>query len=314
MTDDLLLTRHDEWPAVEAGLVDHGLEAANRAAAPLGEVQALSCFARRPDGTVVGGALGRRWGRCCELQQLWVLPSERRQGLGARLVREFEALALERGCSRSFLETFSFQAPRLYRALGYREAHRNDGFPHGILKHLMVRDLSGEVAAKPRFADQTLHVRPLATDDVTIATQLRLALLQETGAAQDDGDALQALRPATEAFFRRSLSAADWQTWVALASDTATPVAIGSLAMWLRPPYPGNPAGMDAYLLNMYTAPAHRGRGAARGIAQAALAWARQRGVPKLILHATPAGRALYETLGFTGSMAYMELELNQAP
>jgi GNAT superfamily N-acetyltransferase len=155
-----------------------------------------------------------------------------------------------------------------------------------------------------------LPVRAMGADDVAAVTQLRLALLRETGAAADDGHAVQALSPDTEAFFRRSLSSADWQTWVAVAPFDGAVVAIGSLALWQRPPYPGNAAGLDAYLLNMYTAPTHRGQGAARGIAEAALAWARQRGVPKLVLHATPAGRVLYQTLGFTASTAYMELSL----
>jgi len=155
-----------------------------------------------------------------------------------------------------------------------------------------------------------LPVRAMGADDVAAVTQLRLALLRETGAAADDGHAVQALSPDTEAFFRRSLSCADWQTWVAVAPSDGAVVAIGSLALWQRPPYPGNAAGLDAYLLNMYTAPTHRGQGAARGIAEAALAWARQRGVPKLVLHATPAGRVLYQTLGFTASTAYMELSL----
>jgi GNAT superfamily N-acetyltransferase len=161
-----------------------------------------------------------------------------------------------------------------------------------------------------RPSGKPLQVRPMGANDVAAVTQLRLALLMETGAATDDGLAIQALCSATEAFFRRSLSSGEWQTWAAVAPFDGAVVAIGSLALWQRPPYAGNPQGLDAYLLNMYTTPAHRGRGAARDIAEAALAWARQRGVPKLVLHATPAGRVLYQTLGFTASTAYMELSL----
>lgn len=133
------ITRHDHLPPEETALVDTGLGDANDAAAPLHEVRPLSCFARDEAGEVVGGAVGRRWGRCCELLQLWVRPELRRQGLGARLVREFEAQGLLHGCTHFYLETFSFQAPSLYRSLGYEVTHEHAVYPHGIVKLLMVR-------------------------------------------------------------------------------------------------------------------------------------------------------------------------------
>jgi GNAT superfamily N-acetyltransferase len=133
------LTRHDELPPEEARLVDQGLGESNDAAAPLHEVRPLACFARGPGGEVVGGAVGRRWGDCCELQQLWVRPALRRQGLGAALVRAFEQHARGHGCSRFYLETFSFQAPSLYRALGYVVASELAVYPHGIVKFVMVK-------------------------------------------------------------------------------------------------------------------------------------------------------------------------------
>jgi ribosomal protein S18 acetylase RimI-like enzyme len=141
MTHPFELTIHDQ-PWREAALVvDEGLGQANEQAAPLHEVQALQCFVRTPEGEVVGGAVGRTWGRCAELQQLWVLPTQRGQGLGTRLVRAFEQRAQERGCRLFYLETFSFQAPALYRSLGYEAVATIEGFGDGIAKHLMTRVL-----------------------------------------------------------------------------------------------------------------------------------------------------------------------------
>jgi GNAT superfamily N-acetyltransferase len=134
------ITAHDEHPQAEARLIDTGIGEANDLAAPLHEVRPLSCFARAPSGEVLGGAVGRRWGSCCELQQLWVHPAHRRQGIGARLVRAFEDQARRHGCHRFYLETFSFQAPAFYASLGYRQAHALDVYPHGIVKLLMVKD------------------------------------------------------------------------------------------------------------------------------------------------------------------------------
>jgi GNAT superfamily N-acetyltransferase len=136
------LTMHDESDGADLRVVDAGLGASNDAAAPLHEVRPLACFLRDERGAVIGGAVGRRWGTCAELQQLWVQPDLRRRGLGARLVRAFEARAAQHGCSTVYLETFSFQAPRLYAALGYETRHTIEGFGHGIAKHLMVHALN----------------------------------------------------------------------------------------------------------------------------------------------------------------------------
>ena len=135
----LLVSVHDSLPQTEARIVDDGLGEANDAAAPLHEVQPLSCFVRDETGQVVGGAVGRWWGQCCELQQLWVEPDSRRKGIGSSLVRAFEVRAREHGCLSFYLETFNFQAPSLYQALGYEVAYEHKVYPHGIVKYLMVK-------------------------------------------------------------------------------------------------------------------------------------------------------------------------------
>lgn len=145
----------------------------------------------------------------------------------------------------------------------------------------------------------SIHVPELA--------RLRLALLEETGGALDAA-ARQDMLVRNEAFFHQHLGSPLWQDWVVL--DGSEVIAIGALAFLNRPPYPGNPEGRDAYLLNMYTLPAHRGRGAAHALLQALLDDAKARGVRKVILHATEAGRRIYRQLGFEASSAYMELAI----
>jgi ribosomal protein S18 acetylase RimI-like enzyme len=138
---------HDGVPAEEGAIVDKGLGDFNDQAAPLHEVQSLSCFVRDERGQVIGGAVGRRWGQLCELQQLWVEAGYRGSGLGTRLVQEFERLASERGCTSFYLETLSFQAPEFYKKLGYRVAFARSGYPHGIGKYHMVKEPGGAETA-----------------------------------------------------------------------------------------------------------------------------------------------------------------------
>jgi len=133
----------DGRPPLEAGIVDQGLDAFNQESAPLDAVRHVTCVARDAEGAVIGGAVGRTWGECAELLQLWVSPAHRRQGIGASLVRRFEDHVAGQGCRTCYLTTFSFQAPALYRALGYAAASEIRGFPRGIAKYLMVRTLAG---------------------------------------------------------------------------------------------------------------------------------------------------------------------------
>ena len=126
--------REDNLAAVDAGLDQH-----NHAAAPLSEVAQLAAFATDSSGTVVGGAIGRTWGKCCELLQLWVAPQHRAAGVGSRLLREFEAHARTRGCNVFYLTTLSFQAPEFYRRHQYIVLARITGYPNGITKYLMQR-------------------------------------------------------------------------------------------------------------------------------------------------------------------------------
>ncbi len=140
MNADALLWEVQDVPAAaDLKVVDTGLGSANEVAAPLSEVRALACFARTDGGVVIGGAVGRTWGGCCEVQQLWVHPSHRRAGIGSRLIALFEQHARARGCRTFYLETFSFQAPALYRRLGYQSVAEIAGFPSGIVKHLMIK-------------------------------------------------------------------------------------------------------------------------------------------------------------------------------
>jgi GNAT superfamily N-acetyltransferase len=140
VADALVFQTTDTPPDDILLAVDAGLEQHNQAAAPLSEVMPLAAFASDPSGQRVGGAVGRTWGRCCELLQLWVAPPQRGAGVGSRLLREFEAHARTRGCNVFYLTTLSFQAPEFYRKHRYVVLAQISGYPNGITKFLMHRN------------------------------------------------------------------------------------------------------------------------------------------------------------------------------
>lgn len=122
---------------------------------------------------------------------------------------------------------------------------------------------------------------------------------------RDMGVLAEADAPRLEASSRRHLAeaiaGAHYYGWLAEVDG----VVAAGLGVVLRPqlPRPGClDGGREAYVLNVYTEPAHRRRGLARGLMQAALDWCHAAGITRVALHASDEGRRLYESLGFAAT------------
>lgn len=136
-------------------------------------------------------------------------------------------------------------------------------------------------------------VRAATPADLPGVVALRLELL---GSLNDDIGDREALREAN----LRWLAEHEGRTSFSMvADDGGVLVAAGTVVVYERPPYPGNLAGRDAYLLNMYTRPTHRGRGLARRVFRALVAAAEAAGAGLVSLHATTDGLPLYLSEGF---------------
>ena len=132
----------DSPSPADLAVVDVGLDQFNLAEPELRRVKPLAVFARGATGRVVGGAVGRTWGLCCELQQLWTIEEARSQGIGTELMNRFETEATRRACSLIYLDTFSFQARPFYENRGYRVVLETQGFTNGIVTYSMRKQLA----------------------------------------------------------------------------------------------------------------------------------------------------------------------------
>ena len=147
-------------------------------------------------------------------------------------------------------------------------------------------------------------IRQARAVDIPALVALRMQLFCEVGElASPQAD--PALWQATVDYFTRAMSEEGALSWLAEVDKQV--VAAGTLAMFVRPPYPGNLAGKEAYLLNMYTLPDYRKQGTASALLDAMAAEAIARRFGKVWLHASEAGRPLYERIGFVANPAYME-------
>jgi GNAT superfamily N-acetyltransferase len=116
------------------------------------------------------------------------------------------------------------------------------------------------------------------------------------------------LQAKAEAYLATALAQGEYVAWV--ASPVAQPESIvaGAGAQLRRAmPHPQELAGGEviiaegrhAIVLNVFTEPAWRRQGVAELLMRAVLAWARERQLDRLVLHASDEGRRLYERLGF---------------
>ena len=93
-------------------------------------------------GRCVAGIVGFCRGDSAEVDILWVTPDYRGTGLGRALLKRVEDLARAHGARRLILDTFTFQAPRFYEALGYHCYARLEPLVNGYGRYYYSKDLS----------------------------------------------------------------------------------------------------------------------------------------------------------------------------
>jgi ribosomal protein S18 acetylase RimI-like enzyme len=92
-------------------------------------------------GSLKAGIQGySHWG-WLYVAHLWVEESKRGSGLGRELMKRAEGLAIERGCRKIWLDTFSFQALGFYESLGYRKFGELSDFPPGHTRFFLTKSL-----------------------------------------------------------------------------------------------------------------------------------------------------------------------------
>ena len=156
-------------------------------------------------------------------------------------------------------------------------------------------------------------IRRAAEPDIPELARHRAAMFRDMGVL---GERLEGpLREAAVAWLRDAMPRRDYLAWVAEASGDGV---IGGAGVQLRPIMPRPPdrgdeleLGPEAIVFNVYVAPAWRRRGVADALMRALLDDLRDRGIRRIVLHASAEGRRLYERLGFT---ATNEMRLTSGP
>ncbi len=137
-------------------------------------------------------------------------------------------------------------------------------------------------------------VRRGTVADLDAIVRHRIAMFTDMGTTFD----VEATRAAFATWLRDALTSGLYRAWVARTAGGAIVAGAGAIVVpW--PPGPRNRSGRMAFVYNVYTEPAHRGRGLARRLMQAIHAACAAEGVTSVGLAASPSGRPLYESMGY---------------
>lgn len=106
-----------------------------------GDGQPVAC-ALMDDGTSIAGAMGRTEFRRLFISYLWVDAQWRGMGLGAEALHRLEALALERGCTQTLIESLDDAVADWYVRCGYQRVACLVEYCGPWSRHTLLKPLS----------------------------------------------------------------------------------------------------------------------------------------------------------------------------
>jgi len=140
------------------------------------------------------------------------------------------------------------------------------------------------------------RIRRATIEDAPIIARHRATMFSDMGDVS--GDEAARLENASFVYIRQMMAERRYLGW--LVERQGEVVAGAGLTISQLLPRPGAiDGGAQALIVNVYCEPEHRRRGLARALMKAMLDWCKRERMAKVVLHASPDGRALYENLGF---------------
>ncbi len=148
-------------------------------------------------------------------------------------------------------------------------------------------------------------IRRAAAADAAIIGRHRLAMFEDMGEVARPDLAAELLERSVAAL-RPLLADGQYAGWLAVAAGERV---IAGAGVHVKSQLPRISLDRTRVItsdlplvVNVYTDPDWRGRGVARALMHAVMAWAGAEGYDRLVLHASDAGRHLYESLGFAAT------------
>ncbi|MBE6829383.1 MAG: GNAT family N-acetyltransferase [Ruminococcaceae bacterium] len=154
---------------------------------------------------------------------------------------------------------------------------------------------------------EAMEYRRATIHDVGQLAGIRVEMRNERENPQNSGTA--EFYANTYRYFEQHLANDSFVAWVAVQDEEI--IATSGIVFYSIPPVYSNITGSVAYIMNMYTKPAHRNKGIASALLSRLLEETRVRNCTKITLNASEMGKPLYEKYGFQEAKNNMEYSLS---
>src|SRR5258706_3150877 len=141
-----------------------------------------------------------------------------------------------------------------------------------------------------------IDFRTAAPDDCAVILHHRRSMFEDM--QEGTADDLDRTIDATAPWLVQALADGSYRGWLA-QDPQGKVVAGGGILVSSWPAGPRDPSARRAVILNLYAEPDFRRQGLARRLMLLMIQWFKDPGFSSVGLHASDAGRHLYETLGF---------------
>jgi len=157
-------------------------------------------------------------------------------------------------------------------------------------------------------------LRQATVSDAAIIARHRVEMFRDMGQVPTDALAITLLETSTAAL-GALLRDGSYVGWFAIAESDRVLAGAGAHVHSQLPRIAHNGIAVTTapvpLVVNVYTEPDFRGMGIARALMDTLLKWATAQGYDRVHLHASDAGRPLYQSLGFvpTNEMRYSQTD-----
>ena len=152
-----------------------------------------------------------------------------------------------------------------------------------------------------------IEYRKAGLGDIAELARMRIEFLNEVQTLEA-GIGNDELYVNLKEYFLENMNTGCFMAWI--ATDDEAIVGISGIYFYSLPPSYKKPNGKVAYIMNMYTRPAYRGKGIAPTLFGRLIEESKKRGCEKISLNATDMGKPIYQKFGFKLSDNDMFLNL----
>lgn len=150
-----------------------------------------------------------------------------------------------------------------------------------------------------------VEIKKAGLTDIDLLVEWRMTVLHEVFSIPPE-EPMEELKQENRQYYQEALLQGAHIACFAYAEGQVA--GCGGVCLYREMPSPDNPTGYCAYLMNIYTRADYRGNGVGKKMVNWLVQQAVSRGITKIYLETSSAGRTLYSEMGFAPMPDQMKL------